>query len=103
LTRFRGVAYPVRSKEPEKSKNLLVTGMPRYYFHLVNGKRQFPDPVGIDLSDLDAARTQARLTIRAVFSGPASNYDWSAWWVSICNAEGRELASEPVKEKPLPR
>jgi hypothetical protein len=72
--------------------------MPRYHFHFVSDKRAFPDGDGIELPDLEAARVHARLSIRAVFTGPAERYDWSGWRVSIRDESGSELASVPILE-----
>ena len=42
--------------------------MPRYFFHLRDGKHLLRDAEGVDLLDLEAARTEALLLAREILS-----------------------------------
>jgi hypothetical protein len=38
----------------------------RCYFHLVNGHETIPDDMGVEVSDLDDAKTQALIAIHEI-------------------------------------
>jgi hypothetical protein len=42
--------------------------MPRYYFHIRHGERNFPDEIGEDLPDKDAAWREATITAGKVLA-----------------------------------
>lgn len=64
--------------------------MPRFYFHFGDGKRQFTDNVGFELSGLAAARKHAAQQVRelkAAMCDP-SIQDLSGWSVSVADGKG---------------
>jgi hypothetical protein len=40
--------------------------MPRYFFHISDGRRTYPDPLGIALPSLEAAKAHARQDAQAL-------------------------------------
>lgn len=40
--------------------------MPHFYFHIFNGTGETHDEEGVDLPDLDSARTRAMFSIRSI-------------------------------------
>src|SRR5262249_40363925 len=65
--------------------------MPRYYFHLSDGKQVLNNHKGIDLSGNAAAREDALVLARdlkheAVMPG----WDWSGWVVTIVDGDGHK-------------
>lgn len=64
--------------------------MPRFYFHFSDGKRQFTDSVGFELSGLAAARKHASEQVRelkAVMCAPHIQ-DLSGWSLSVTDIKG---------------
>lgn len=62
--------------------------MPRYYFGSVDGHRE-PDPEGLDLPDLDAARAMAaRYTGDVLKSDPAQVWHNGQWRVEVTDDAG---------------
>jgi hypothetical protein len=64
--------------------------VPRFYFHFSDGKRQFTDSVGFELSGLAAARRHASEQVRelkAVMCAPHIQ-DLSGWSLSVTDIKG---------------
>eukprot|EP01036_Dinobryon_divergens_P055319 gene55319-73885_t len=69
----------------------LVVGMPRYFLHVHNGGRVFPDPDGMDHADLGSARTYALQVIdefvaEGLLDGPISGH-----FLELCDADDTTL------------
>jgi uncharacterized protein DUF6894 len=66
--------------------------MPRYYFHVEDGRRIFDD-VGEDLPDISAAQTEAlRASNDVLKGGPMGSIwrgtPWRLWVTNMPNGEG---------------
>jgi hypothetical protein len=72
--------------------------MERYSFLFASDEREFPAHEGLDLPDIEAAVTHAKLAIGTAFRGKTDIYDWSGWRVSIRDETGREVAAVPITE-----
>jgi len=70
--------------------------MPRYYFSLANG-RSFDDVDGLELPDVEAARTEARGFAGDLMRMQPERRDWSGWVVRVTD-EGQK----PVFDLPFP-
>ncbi|MDP2298691.1 MAG: hypothetical protein Q8M24_24910 [Pseudolabrys sp.] len=76
--------------------------MPRYFFHFSDGKRQFSDSSGVELSGMQAARLHATKHIRELKEAmchPAIQ-DLSAWTMSVTDAQGRIVCHLSFDLKP---
>jgi hypothetical protein len=63
--------------------------VPRYYFHFSDGKRQFTDSSGVELSGIAAARANATkqvCEIKAAMCHPQIQ-DLSAWSMTVLDAK----------------
>lgn len=65
--------------------------MPRFYFHSENGHR-FPDDVGTDLADMDAAKVEAVRVMADILKNSAGDF-WStgAWRLTVTDESGLTL------------
>ena len=73
--------------------------MPRYYFHLSDGKQVLNNHKGIDLSGNAAAREDALVLARNLKHGAAMpGRDWSGWFVMILDAHGRKVDEVPIED-----
>ena len=64
--------------------------MPRYFFHFSDGKRQFTDGSGVELSGMAAARVHATKQVRELkiaMCHPTIR-DLSGWSMAVDNAKG---------------
>ena len=77
--------------------------MPRYFFHLHDGKRTFTDSTGIELTGIAAARAHARAQIREMKSTlPIRQIqDWSGWNMIVGNADGKIVIEISFGRKPI--
>ncbi|MET3911709.1 hypothetical protein ABID59_006076 [Bradyrhizobium sp. S3.3.6] len=70
--------------------------MPRYFFHVHDGGDSVPDDLGLDLPDIDAARTAAielsREILRSDVVGPFQDYP--SWRIEV--SDSPELTSLPL-------
>jgi hypothetical protein len=67
--------------------------MPRYFFHISDGKRTFTDSIGVELTGIAAARSQVTAQIREM-RGTLSErtlQDWSGWTITVADAKGKTL------------
>jgi hypothetical protein len=62
--------------------------MPRYYFHLTDGRHACPDEEGLELPNDVAARKEGKLAARDLWSEPADR----AWIVQVVDETGRPVA-----------
>jgi hypothetical protein len=64
--------------------------VPRFYFHFSDGKRQFTDAVGFELSGLAAARKHAAQQVRELKAAMCSPHiqDLSGWSLNVTDAKG---------------
>jgi hypothetical protein len=64
--------------------------VPRFYFHFSDGKRQFTDAVGFELSGLAAARKHAAQEVRDLKAAMCSPHiqDLSGWSLSVTDVKG---------------
>ena len=67
--------------------------MPRYFFHFSDGSRQFSDGVGIDLSGMAAARSQATQQVREIKAAMCDPLiqDLSGWTMTVVDAKGKTV------------
>jgi hypothetical protein len=62
--------------------------VPRYYFHFSDGKRQFTDSSGVELSGMAAARANAGQQVRELKAAMChpNVQDLSAWSMTMLDA-----------------
>ena len=73
--------------------------MPLYFFRLTDGKQVLDNHEGIDLPGDAAARTDAVALARDLQRGGAMpGFDWSEWFVTIVDGQGREVDKVPVAD-----
>jgi hypothetical protein len=73
--------------------------MPRYYFRLTNGKQVLDNHSGVDLPGDAAAHTDALALARDLNHGAAMpGWDWTGWFVSIVDQQGRKLDEVPIAD-----
>ena len=66
----------------------------RCFFHLVNGREAILDEAGIEVADLETAKTQAVKAIRELRQEGSGTFDeWSGWRLDIVCPEGSLLYS----------
>ena len=66
--------------------------MPRYFFHLTDGKQVLNNHKGIDLAGNAAARADAVVLARDLKSGVVMpGYNWDGWFVDIVDAHGHKV------------
>jgi hypothetical protein len=73
--------------------------MPRYFFHLTDGKSVLNNHKGIDLPGNAAAREDAvdlakSLTHGAIMPG----FNWAGWFVAIVDEHGHKIDEVPIAE-----
>lgn len=76
--------------------------MPRYFFHFTDGKRQFSDTSGHDLSGMQAVRAQAMRQVRelkAAMSDPIVQ-DLTNWSMTVVDASGKPVFALGFDLKP---
>ena len=76
--------------------------MPRYFFHFSDGKRQFTDDSGFELSGLAAARAHATDQVRELKAAMCDPYiqDVSGWSMTVYDAGGKSVFSIGFDLKP---
>ena len=73
--------------------------MPRYYFHLTNGKQVLDNHKGINLPGDAAARNDAVELARDLKGGGAlPEHDWTGWFVAIVDEQGRKVDEVPIAD-----
>ncbi len=73
--------------------------MPRYYFHLTNGKQVLNNHKGIDLAGNAAARTDAIALAGDLKSGAAMpGWNWTGWFVAIVDQHGHKIDEISIED-----
>ena len=68
--------------------------MARYFFHLADLYDAIPDEDGVEISNVEDARTEALTQIEELRrSDPSSAVDWSGWRLHIADASGVVVCS----------
>ena len=69
----------------------------RCYFHLVNCHETILDDTGIEVSDLEVAKAEARKAIAELRQeDDEASENWSGWRLNIVSPEGNLLHSEDL-------
>ena len=78
--------------------------MPRYFFHFSDGKRQFSDGAGRELSGMRAARVHATMHVRELKAAMCDStiQDLSGWTMTVVDATGRTVCVLGFDLKPQP-
>ncbi len=78
--------------------------MPRYFFHFSDGKRQFTDNLGFELSGLAAARAHASKQVRELKAAMCEPHiqDLSGWSMSVADAKGTTVFAIGFDQRPVP-
>lgn len=75
--------------------------MPRYFFHLTDGKHVLNNHQGIDLPGNAAAREDAVALARDLKNGKTMpGWNWSGWFVSIVDGHGHKVDEVPIADLP---
>lgn len=72
--------------------------MPRYFFHLTDGKNVLNNHKGIDLPGSAAARENAADLARDLRHEKMPHWNWAGWFVSIVDAHGRKVDEVPIAD-----
>jgi hypothetical protein len=75
--------------------------MPRYYFHLTDGKHVLNNHKGVDLPGNAAARDDAAVLARDLKHGAAMrDWNWSGWFVTIVDQHSKKIDEVPIGDIP---
>ncbi|HYY39037.1 MAG TPA: hypothetical protein VE801_14945 [Xanthobacteraceae bacterium] len=75
--------------------------MPRYYFHVTNGRETLENPKGMDLPGNAAAREEAVVLANELRHGKAKpGRSWQGWFVTIKDEHGHQVDSVPIADMP---
>ena len=73
--------------------------MPRYYFHLTDGKQVLGNHRGIDLAGNAAAREDAvKLAGNLKHGAVMPGFNWAGWFVAIVDEHGRKIEEVPIAD-----
>jgi hypothetical protein len=73
--------------------------MPRYYFHLTDGKQVLTNHQGISLPGPAAAREDAADLARDLMHGDKMpGWKWDGWFVSIVDEHGHKVDEVPIAD-----
>ena len=73
--------------------------MPRYYFHLTDGRETVKNPEGMDLSGAAAAREEAMVLARDLKPGKVMpGRSWNGWLVSVVDQHGHQVEAVPIAD-----
>ena len=72
--------------------------MPRYFFHLTNGKTVLNNHKGIDLPGNAAAREGAADLARDLRHEKMPGLNWDGWFVAIVDAHGNKVDEVPIAD-----
>ncbi len=71
--------------------------MPRYYFHLTDGKTVLDNHHGLELAGNAAAREDARALADDLRRGvKMPGWKWDGWFVAIVDQHGRKVDEVPI-------
>jgi hypothetical protein len=66
--------------------------MPRYFFHLTDGKQVLNNHKGVDLAGNAAARADAVVLANNLKHGAVMpGFDWADWFVTIVDGHGHKV------------
>lgn len=76
--------------------------MPRYFFHFSDGKRQFTDDTGVELSGMAAVRAHANNHVRDLKAAMCSPniQDLSGWTMTVVDAGGKKVLELKFEREP---
>ena len=75
--------------------------MPRYYFHLTDGKQVVKSHEGLELPGNAAAREEAVRLARELKQETVSpGRKWDDWFVTIVDQHGKQVDSVPIAAVP---
>jgi hypothetical protein len=75
------------------------TAMPRYFFHLTDGRTVLNNHKGIDLAGDAAAREDARKLAGDLRRGAIMpGFHWDGWFVAIVDQHGRKIDEVPIAD-----
>jgi hypothetical protein len=79
------------------------SNVPRYYFHFSDGKRQFTDNSGGELSGMTAARAHATAQVRELKAAICDPHiqNVSGWSMTVADAKGQSVFKIGFDLKPL--
>lgn len=75
--------------------------MPRFFFHLTDGKSVLTNHQGIDLAGNAAARADAAVLARDLKHGKSMpGWNWNGWFVAIVDEHGKKVDEVPIGDVP---
>jgi hypothetical protein len=76
--------------------------MPRYYFHLTDGKETLSNQKSLDLPGNAAAREEALVLARDLKRGRVMpGRSWAGWLVTVADEHGNRIESVPIADVPI--
>ena len=72
--------------------------MPRYFFHLTDGKNVLSNHKGIDLPGNAAAREGAVALARDLRHEKMPHWNWSGWFVKVVDEHGKKVDDVPIAD-----
>jgi hypothetical protein len=99
------IVVTVTGRKRNKQGAHWLDGMARYYCHIQRGEQLLRDDEGVELPDLDAARTEAIDGIRDILAAGLRRGDGDALddVLVIADEAGQELMTIPFSEALPPR
>jgi hypothetical protein len=75
--------------------------MPRYYFHIHDGKTLILDDEGCELADLEATRAEAIKSARDLLrqDGVDHLFTTKAAYIAVCDSAGNVVLTHPIHPK----
>jgi len=93
----RGVKRVPQASLPSWSEH----AMPRYYFHVTNGRETLENPKGMDLPGNAAAREEAVVLAKELRHGQVMpGRSSQGWFVSVIDQHGHQVDSVPIADMP---
>jgi hypothetical protein len=75
------------------------TVMPRYFFHLTDGKQVLNNHKGVDLAGNAAAREDAVALARNLHHGNVMpHWNWNGWFVAVLDDHGHQVDKVPIAD-----
>ena len=72
--------------------------MPRYYFHLTDGKQVLSNHKGIDRPACRRSRRRARAGTRPQTWRGHAGWNWRGWFVVIVDEHGHKVDEMPIAD-----
>ena len=72
--------------------------MPRYYFHLTDGKNVLNNHTGVDLPGNAAAREDAANLARDLRHEKMPGWKWAGWFVKVVDEHGKKVDEIPIAD-----